>query len=109
MVYDLHKPLGTQIPTYHPFTNPLTAAFLALFDSQAVSWPITFKSRMLLCTPYSHNLSLYYTEETIKGFTLLRNWQLICHVPLKLVLAMPPAAGGSYTIWHILYTPFTPI
>jgi len=107
-VYNLHTPLGTQIFIYHHFTNPLTAAFLALFASQAVSWTITSNPRMLLCTPYSHDFSLYSTEETIKGFALLRNWQLICHLPLKLVLAMPPAAGGSYTIWNILYTPFTP-
>jgi hypothetical protein len=107
-VYNLHTPLGTQITIYHHFTNPLTVAFLALFASQAVSWPISSKPRMLLCTPYSYDFSLYSTKETIKGFALLKIWCLIYHLPLKLVLAMPPAAGGSYTIWNILYTPFAP-
>ena len=95
LLYNLHTPLGTQSTIYHHFTNPLTATFLALFTSQAVSWPITSKPRMLLYTPYSYNLSLYSTKETIKGFTLLKNWHLIYILPPKLVLAIPPASGCS--------------
>jgi hypothetical protein len=46
---------------------------------------------MLSCTPYSHQFSLYSTEETIKGFAFLK----IYHLPLKSSPAMPPAPGCS--------------
>jgi hypothetical protein len=75
LVYNLHTPLDTQSIIYHHFTSSPAAAFLALSASQAVSWPISCRTRMLLCTPYSHQFPLYSTEETIKGFALLK----ICH------------------------------
>jgi hypothetical protein len=75
MVYNLHTPLDTHSTIYHHFTSSPSAAFLALFASQAVSWPISCRTRMLLCTPYFYQFPLYSTEETIKGFALLK----ICH------------------------------
>ena len=71
-MYNLHIPLRTNITIYHHFTSPQTGALLALFASQAFSWSISCRTRMLLFTPHSYSFILHSTEETIKGFTFFK-------------------------------------
>ena len=60
---------------YYHFTSTHTAALLALFASQAFSWLISCRTRILLWTTHSCAFTLLSTRETIKGFTFLKK----CH------------------------------
>jgi hypothetical protein len=92
-VYNLQEPLGTYTGIYHHFTSSLQAAFTCAFASQAFSWLISCRTRILLCTPHSYSFILYSTKETIKGFAFLRICHPFHHLPLKFLPAIPPAPG----------------